>query len=87
MYGASHNLEISRQSLVTKNNIIIKEKRINWNSITESFEYQTKEFALNPTDRSKQKFCVKNNFASESLERKIWQKDTELIDCRGNTES
>lgn len=68
MYGASHNLEISKQSLVTKN-IIIKEKRINWNSITESFEYQTKEFALNPTDRSKQKFCVKNNFASESLER------------------
>lgn len=69
MYGASYNLEVSKQSLVTKNNIIIKERRTNWNSITESLEYQTKEFALTPTDRSKQKFCVKNDFASEILER------------------
>lgn len=67
MYGASHNLEVSKQSLVTKNNIIIKERRINWNSITESLEYQ--EFALNPSNRRKQKFCVKNDFASEILER------------------
>lgn len=59
MYGASHNLEVSKQSLVIKNNTVIKGRKIDLNSIIEGLEYQTKEFALNPTDRSKQKFSQK----------------------------
>lgn len=59
MYGASHNLEVSKQSLVIKNNTVIKGRKIDWNSVIEGLEYQTKEFALNPTDRSKQKFSQK----------------------------
>lgn len=57
------------KSLVTKNNIIVKERKIDWNSIVEGLEYQTKEFAFNPIGSGKQKFCTKNDFISEILER------------------
>lgn len=69
MYSVSHNLEVSKPILVIKINIIIKERKIDWNSIIEGLEYETKEFALNPIGSGKQKFCMKNDFISEILER------------------
>jgi len=58
MYGASHNLEVSKQSWVIKNNILIKDGKTDWNPIMEGLEYQTKELALNPVGSGKQKFCL-----------------------------
>lgn len=59
MHGASYSLEISKQLLVIKNNITIKERKAECNSTIEGLEYETKEFALNTIDSGKQKFCVK----------------------------
>lgn len=58
MYGASHNLEVRKQSRVIKNNILIKDGKTDWNPIMEGLKYQTKELALNSVGSGKQKFCV-----------------------------
>lgn len=72
MHGASHNLEVSKRLLVIKNIIIIKERKINCNYITEGLEYEIKKFALNPIGSGK--FCVKNDFVSEIVERNLARK-------------
>lgn len=44
-----------------QNNIIIKDGKIDWNSIIDSLENQTKEFSVNPVGSGKQKFCEEND--------------------------